>query len=119
MLPLGRYVALGEPEAKADQAGRLHVLWRMAPRHFGYVTLDPFADVLDRAVYTDVPSPPHLAQEANGQVSVQGGRKTHPKSERVLTEPELASAPPTPPPPAPPKKWWQFWRRQPKPAGTK
>ncbi len=116
LLPLGRYIALGEPQAKVDKAGELHALWRMSPRQLGYVKINSLAEVLDRAIYTDLASVPRLVQDPDGTVRVRGGEKTHPKSDRMLTTEELQAPVVEPAPPPPPKKrWWQFWKRAPKP----
>lgn len=111
VLPLGQYVALGRPEAQVDDAGQLHTLWRLSPRQFGYAVIDPFATFVDRAIYADLTTIPRLVGDPDGNVRVQGGEKTHPRSERVLRAEDLQ--PPEPPPPPPPKRWWQFWKRSP------
>jgi hypothetical protein len=110
MVPLGVYVALGEPSAVVDKAGSLHLLFRSGSRTFGYARVDPYAEVSDRAVYSEMLSQPRLVTDAAGRVSVQGGEKTWPRVEHVMSDKELQ---PPAPPPAPPKKrsWWPFGRR--------
>ncbi len=121
MLDLGRYVALRDPEAAVDKAGNLHVLWRLAPRQLGYVEIDPFAEYVDRAVYNDLISLPHLVQASDGTVHVEGGQKIWPNPDKnVVTEAELdriaAMIEPVKPPPK--KHWWEFWKRTPRPANA-
>lgn len=108
MLPLGKYLAMGEPEALIDREGHLHVLYRSGPRSFDYARVDPHAKILERAAYSDFMSRPRLVLSAEGKVFLQGGEQTYPRVERVMTEEELA--PPAPPPPPRKKWWWPFAR---------
>jgi hypothetical protein len=104
LLEFGSYITLGEPRIRFDKEACLHLLYQSSPRAFGYVRVNPFAQVLDRAVYSDYSSKPELAIDLEGTVTVRGGEKVFPHPDRVLTTEEL-----TPPPPAPPKpkkKWW-------------
>ena len=68
------------------------------------------------AVYSDLMTRPGLVVSADGVVAVQGGEKTYPRSERMLSEKELAP----PPAPPPPKKhwWWPFGPGKRRPPST-
>jgi len=105
LLEMGSYIPLGEPTVRFDKNACLHLLYQSGPRAFGYVRVDPFAHVFDRAVYTDFSSRPELVCNMEGIVTVRGGEKVFPRSERMLTTEEL-SPPPLPAPPKPKKKWW-------------
>ena len=109
MIPLGESLSLGEPSAKTDAAGHVHVLYRSGPRSYSYAEIDPEAKVLKRAVYSDLLSVPHLMADEDGLISVLGGEQTYPRVERVMTDAEV-NPPPPPPPAKPPKKkwWWPF-----------
>ena len=102
VIALGGFITLTEPDARLDQEGRLHVLYQAGPRSYGYVDIDPYARVLYRAAYSDVNSKPRLVVN-NSEITVQGGEKTYPKSERVMSQDELK---PPPPPPKPKRHWW-------------
>lgn len=105
MMPLGESLVSSEMSGKVDAAGHAHVLYRSGPRSYSYAEIDPAAKVLQRAVYSDLLSVPHLITGDNGSVAVQGGEQTFPRVERVMTDAEVN------PPPAPlekprKKKWW-------------
>jgi hypothetical protein len=97
MLPLGTYIAMGEPEIRTDKAGHLHVLYRNASRSFGYVHVDPNANVIERAAFSELQSRPLLAMDADGSVSVVGGEKVFPRAPGVGAERPAPLAPPEPP----------------------
>jgi len=103
LVPLGAFISMTQPEARADASGHLHVLYQMRPRAFGYAVVSPTGTLLDAAVYSDFMSKPQLVA-VEGLVRVLGGEQTRPKNERVMSEKELA--PPPPPAPKPKKKWW-------------
>ena len=105
LLEMGSYIPLGEPGVRFDKEACLHLLYQSGPRAFGYVRVDPSAHVLDRAVYSDFSSKPELVSDLAGAVTVRGGEKIFPRSERMLTAEEL-NPPPPPPPPKHKKKWW-------------
>jgi hypothetical protein len=118
MIPLGDALALGEPSAKTDAAGHLHVLYRSGPRSNSYAEIDPEAKTLKRMIFSDLLSAPQLVTDKDGSVSVQGGEQTYPRVQRMMTDAEL-NPPPPPPPPAPKRRWWwPFGPRQSKPADT-
>jgi hypothetical protein len=104
LMEMGSYIPLGEPSVRFDKEACLHLLYQSGPRGFGYVRVDPSARVLDRAGYSDYSSKPELVSDLEGTVTVRGGEKVFPRSERMLTTEELN--PPPPPPPKPKKKWW-------------
>ncbi|HXI82925.1 MAG TPA: hypothetical protein VNL17_02405 [Verrucomicrobiae bacterium] len=106
MVPLGETISVGEPSAMIDKAGHLHVLFRSGPRSYSYAEVDPDAKVLNRAVYSDVLSVPHLVTDADGTVVMRGGEQTYPRVERVMTDQELRPPPPPPQEKPPKKKWW-------------
>lgn len=115
MIPLGPFIALGEPSVKADNRGHLHVLYRSGPRSISYADVGPDAKMGTRIVYSDVLSVPQLYAQTNGTVVVRGGEQIYPRVERVMTEEELK--PPAPPPAKPKKKhWWSSIAA--KPQGT-
>jgi len=103
LVSLGDFLTLVPPRAEIDKEGILHVLYQTGPRSYGYVEIDPYARVLDKAVYSDFVSRPHLVSQA-GVVSIQGGELIYPKSEYVMTNNEDAPPPPQPKPKH--KKWW-------------
>lgn len=114
MLPLGAYVALGEPDVRVDMGGHLHILHRSGARSFTYTQVDPYGKIVDQAVFSDLLSQPRLVIDADGLMAVQGGEKTYPRDERVMTAEELQPLPPPPPPPK--KSWWPFGHRKPPPS---
>jgi hypothetical protein len=106
MISLGDFIELGEPSARADNTGNLHVLYRSGPRSIGYAEIAPDAKVVKHVVYSDILSVPQLVAGSDGAVTVHGGEQVYPHLERVMTNEELK---PRPPPPAKPpkKKWWR------------
>lgn len=119
MIPLGDFIALGNPTAKVDGDGHLHVLYRSGPRSISYDEIDPDAKIVKRVVYSDIMSEPQLIAQDDGVVMVQGGEQVYPRLERVMTDADLQ-----PPPPviAKPKKqkhwWWPFGPKTTPPATT-
>jgi len=109
LISLGMRIPIGDPELLTDRNGDAHVLFQNGPRSFGYVRVGPKAEVNDRAVYTDTLTKPMLVIQ-EGVVSVRGGEKVLPKSDRMMTKEELT---PPPAPPATTKKhwWWPFGSR--------
>jgi hypothetical protein len=105
MIPLGDFIELGEPSARADNNGHLHVLYRRGPRSIGYAEIAPDAKVVKHVIYSDILSVPQLVDGSDGAVTVHGGEQVYPRYERMMTDEELK---PRPPPPAklPKKKWW-------------
>lgn len=116
VFPLGEFIALGEPSARVDVSGQLHVLYRSGPRAISYDEIAPDAKVVKRAVYSDVLSVPQLVVENDGTVIVRGGEQVYPRVERVMTDDKLKP----PPPPKPPKKksWWPFGPKKSPPEAT-
>ena len=106
LLEMGSYIPLGNPNVRFDKNACLHLLYQAGPRAFGYVRVDPSARMLDRAVYADFLSKPELVSDLAGTVTVRGGEKVFPRSERMMTTEELNPPPPPSPPPKPKKKWW-------------
>ncbi len=104
LIPLGGFLSLTPPQARVDKEGQLHVLYQTGPRAYGYVRIDPYAKVLDRAAYSDFITRPQLAVD-DGTVTVHGGEQIYPVPERVMTNNEDAVAPP-PPKPKPKRHWW-------------
>jgi len=114
LIPLGEFLTLVPPRAQVDKVGDLHVLYQMGPRSYGYVQIDPYAKILDKAVYSDFISQPQLVVQA-GVVTVQGGELIYPKPDQVITNDN------TPPPPKPkPKhrKWWWPFGASPQPGDS-
>jgi len=118
MMPLGPYIAIGQPSVRTDNRGHLHVLFRSGPRSLSYDEIRPDASMEKRVVYTDVLSLPQLVASTNGVVSVVGGDQVYPHIEHVMTEDELR--PPAPLIAKPPKKkhWWSSSPPKPAPPGT-
>ena len=108
MVPLGQCLPLGEPSARVDTAGHVHVLYRSGPRSYGYAEIDSEAKTLKRNVYSDLFSMPHLVAGEDGSIAVQGGEQTYPRVERVMTDAELNPPPPLPKKPRKKKWWWPF-----------
>lgn len=105
LIPLGEFLTLTPPTAQVDKEGDLHVLYQTGPRSYGYVQIDPYAKILDKAVYSDFVSLPQLVSQA-GVVTVQGGELIYPKSDHVMTNDE--DVPPPKPKPKHRKWWWPF-----------
>jgi hypothetical protein len=108
LLETGSYIPLGEPSVRFDKEACLHLLYQSSPRAFGYVRVNPFAQVSDRAVYSDYSSKPELVVDLEGTVTVRGGEKVFPHPDRVLTQEELTPSPPPPMPKSKKKWWWPF-----------
>jgi hypothetical protein len=119
MIPLGDFIALGNPTAKADSVGHLHVLYRSGPRSISYDEVDPDAKIVKRLIYSDVMSVPQLVAQDDGVVTVQGGEQIYPRLERVMSDADLQPAPSVIPKP---KKrnhwWWPFGPKTTQPATT-
>ncbi len=106
MIPLGDFIALGNPTVKADGIGHLHVLYRSGPRSISYDEIDPDAKIVKRLIYSDVMSVPQLVAQDGGVITVQGGEQVYPRVERVMTDADLQPAPSVIPKPKPHKHWW-------------
>jgi hypothetical protein len=106
MIPLGDFIALGNPAAKADGTGHLHVLYRSGPRSISYDEINPDAKIVKRLIYSDVMSVPQLVVQDDGVVTVQGGEQVYPRIERVMTDADLQPAPSVIPKPRKRKHWW-------------
>jgi len=104
VIPLGGFITLKPPDVRLDKEANLHVLYQAGPRAFGYVIVDPYGKVVTREGYSDIRSVPQLVAN-DGQITIQGGEKTYPKPERVMSADEL-KPPPPPPPPKPKHHWW-------------
>lgn len=119
MIPLGNVIALGEPSAKVDAVGHLHVLYRSGPRSISYDEIDPDGRIVKRLVYSDVMSAPQLVMQNDGGVTVQGGEQIYPRVERVMTDEDFRAPPPVI---SKPKKhkhwWWPFGPKSTQPAAT-
>jgi hypothetical protein len=119
MIPLGTVIALGEPSAKADAIGHLHVLYRNGPRSINYDEIGPDGRIVKRFVYSDIMSVPELVAQNDGGVTVQGGEQVYPHVERVMTDEDFRAAPSVIPKP---KKhthwWWPFGSKTTQPAST-
>jgi hypothetical protein len=119
MIPLGNYIALGNPTVKVDGVGHLHVLYRSGPRSVSYDEIDPDAKIVKRVVYSDLMSVPQLEMQDGGMVTVEGGEQVYPKLERVMTDADFR-----PPSPVIPKAkkhkhwWWPFGPKTTQPAPT-
>jgi len=105
VIPLGQFIAMGEPSAKVDNVGHLHVLYRNGPRSIGYAHVGPDAKFVARVIYSDVLSAPQLVIDGRGVVTVHGGEQIYPHVERVMSDDELKPRQ-TPPKPKRKKKWW-------------
>ncbi len=112
LIPLGEFLSLTPPSAQVDKEGDLHVLYQTGPRSYGYVQVDPYAKILDKAVYSDFVSPPQLVVQA-GVVTVRGGELIYPKPDHVMTNEEDAPPPPKPKPKH--RKWWWPFGPSPQP----
>jgi hypothetical protein len=106
MIPLGVFIALGNPTAKTDGIGHLHVLYRSGPRAISYDEIDADARIVKRIVYSDIMSTPQLVAQDDGVVTVQGGEQVYPSLERVMTDADLQPAPSVIPKPKKRGHWW-------------
>lgn len=118
VFPLGEFIALGEPSARTDASGHLHVLYRSGPRSISYDEISPDAKTVRRLVYSDVLSTPRLVEENGGTVIVRGGEQVYPHVERVMTDEELKPHPLSPPKTRKKKWWWPFGPRTSQPEAT-
>jgi len=108
VFPLGEFIALGEPTARTDASGHLHVLYRTGSRSIGYDEIAPDAKIVKRLVFSDMLSSPQLVGANDGSVIVRGGEQVYPHVERVMTDAELNPPPPPTPKPRKKKWWWPF-----------
>lgn len=109
MYSLGTTVGVGQPTARVDARGNLHILHRNGARTYGYHEIAPNASLIAQANYSEIQSRPELVTGADGFVSVVGGEKLVAQTDRILTAEELN--PPPPPPPPKKKSWWPFGQR--------
>ena len=76
VLPIGRQVSFGRPEAQLDRHSRLHMMYQSGPSIFNYGVFDCQGDLLVRQTYENTYSRPHLRPDLDGNVVVSGGTRT-------------------------------------------
>ncbi|MEO5720750.1 MAG: hypothetical protein ABIR71_04675 [Chthoniobacterales bacterium] len=97
-LPLGRLVAIDEPQAQLDRANRLHVLHCAAPRTWAYSRIGLNGELLARSTFMETKSRPRLQAAPDGAIAVRGGLLERPAGSDVKASgPKLSTRPATPP----------------------
>ncbi len=74
VLPIGRMLSFGQPEAKVDKVSNLHVLYQDGPRSFKYTVINPDGVIVARQTY-DFTTRPRLLADDDGNLSIVGGRR--------------------------------------------
>ena len=72
---LGRSIASDDPEAEFDRANQLHVLHCASPRSWAYARIGLNGELLERDVFMETKSRPHLRHTADGMIAVHGGMR--------------------------------------------
>jgi hypothetical protein len=72
---LGRGIASDDPEAEFDRANQLHVLHCAAPRSWAYARIGLNGELIERDVFMETKSRPHLRHTADGMIAVRGGMR--------------------------------------------
>ena len=75
VVPIGRMVSFGQPEAQIDRFSKLHVLYQNGARSFDYSVFDPNGDLVIRQSYFYNGSRPHLKADEEGGIQVEGGQR--------------------------------------------
>lgn len=73
VFPLGRLVAIDEPQAELDRANNLHVLYCAAPRTWAYARIGLNGELLAHSTFMETKSRPRLRRAADGAIAVRGG----------------------------------------------
>jgi hypothetical protein len=76
VLPIGRQVSFGRPEAQLDRQSRLHMIYQSAASIFNYGVFDCQGELLVRQTYENTYSRPHLRPDLDGNIVVSGGTRT-------------------------------------------
>ncbi len=71
--PLGRLVAVAEPQAELDRENRLHILHCAAPRTWAYSRVGLNGQLLAHSTFMETKSRPRLQRAADGAIAVRGG----------------------------------------------
>lgn len=71
--PLGRLVAIDDPQAELDRANRLHVLHCAAPRTWAYSRIGLNGELLAHSTIMETKTRPRLQRAADGAIAVRGG----------------------------------------------
>lgn len=94
--PLGRIVAVAEPQAELDRANQLHVLHCAAPRTWAYSRVSLNGDLVARSTFIETKTRPRLQPKADGQIAVRGGMLERPAAPGVKPSgPRLSTGPAT------------------------
>ena len=72
---LGRSIASDDPEAEFDRTNQLHVLHCAAPRSWAYARIGLNGELIERDVFMESKSRPHLRHTADGMIAVHGGMR--------------------------------------------
>jgi len=99
-LPLGRIIAMDEPQAQLDRENQLHVLHCGAPRSWTYSRIGLNGEVLAHSTFYETKTRPRLFHSAEGEVVVKGGmsEETAPRpATATRPAPKLSDRPPAPP----------------------
>jgi hypothetical protein len=72
---LGRSIASDDPEAEFDRANQLHVLHCTAPRSWAYARIGLNGELIERDIFMETKSRPHLRHTADGMIAVRGGMR--------------------------------------------
>ncbi len=76
VLPIGRQVSFGRPEALLDPLSRLHMLYQSGASTFNYGVFDCQGGLLVRQTYENIGSRPRLRPDRDGNIVVSGGTRT-------------------------------------------
>lgn len=73
VIPVGRLIAIGEPDVQVDQQSRLHVIFRVDSQTFRYVVVTPDGEVVRRQTHDFGAGAPKLRMNDENAVVVSGG----------------------------------------------
>ncbi|HEV3409256.1 MAG TPA: hypothetical protein VG095_03115 [Chthoniobacterales bacterium] len=93
--PLGRVLAVDDPQTELDHANRLHILHCAAPRTWAYSQVGPNGELLSHSTFLETKSRPRLRRNADGRVVVKGGMLDAPVQATQNQPAKLSARPPS------------------------
>jgi hypothetical protein len=75
VFPIGPMVSFSRPEPQVDKQSNLHVLYQSGPSSFSYTVFNPKGELLVRQTHDYLATKPRLRADAEGVISVTGGRR--------------------------------------------
>jgi hypothetical protein len=93
--PLGRVLAVDEPQVELDQLNRLHVLHCAAPRTWAYSQVSPNGQLLSHSTFLETKTRPRLRRATDGAVAVKGGMLDAPVQSAQNPPSKLSARPPS------------------------